>query len=553
MGGATVETDLLAGMEESMRIAGRAHGRRGRGVTTATALAGAVALGGLAACGGGTSPGAGAGAIAKYVPADSPLYFEVSTDLDSAQWTQAMTLAKVFPAYPKLSAKFTKELAEDNLDFARDIKPLLGKSAVIALTNATDLAKGDGDDPSVLAVFDFADEKRADLLALAGKADEPWTKTGSYKGFDLYRVDGDDTGAINSDVLLMATDEAELKRAIDASEGGTDDTMAGSERLQDALASLPDEVMAQGYMDIGQLAKAAGEGNAEAAKTLANAGVGADASLAMSISSEADGVRVKMITRDLGATASKANQEYSPKLLGNVPADAVAYVSLRNLYGIGEEAIAQLSASDPKLKDGLGQAKGALGLVGLSTADLKNLTGGEHAIVVTKGTTAPGVVLALEVADGPGAQKSLDTLRVNGIRLAGAAASGLPPFQQVPLANGVTGWGSKVDPDFGIYYGVDKNLALIGSQPEAIMQVQQPAATLADDPGYQAAIRQMPSKVTGFAWINGQELLGTLDRAGLLKDAPDDVVANLKPLKNLVGWTTGGDRPTAELFLTIAK
>jgi hypothetical protein len=482
------------------------------------------------------------------------MYFEVSTDIDSAQWTQAMTLAKVFPAYPKVSGKLTKELAEDSLDFARDIKPLLGKSAVIALTNAKGFQNTDGDEPSVLGVFDFANEKRADVLALIDKRDDSWEKTGSYKGFDLYRADDDETSAMNGDVLLVANDEAELKRAIDASEGDTDDTMAGSERLRDALASLPDEVMAQGWMNIGQIARAAGAGNAEMAKALADAGVGADASLAMSISSEADGMRVKMITRDLGATASKANEEYSPALLDRVPADAVAYVSLRNLYGIGEEALAQISASDPKVKDGIAQAKGALGLVGLSTADLKNLTGGEHAVVVTKGAEVPGVVLALQVADGARAQGSLDKLRVNGVRLAaGASGAGIPPFEKVPLANGVTGWGSKLDANYGIYYGVDKDLALIGSQPEAITQVQQPAATLADDPGYQAAIRQMPSKVTAFAWINGQELVGTLDRAGLLKDAPPDVVANLKPLKNLVAWSTGGDRPTAELFLTIAK
>jgi hypothetical protein len=61
----------------------------------------------------------------------------------------------------------------------------------------------------------------------------------------------------------------------------------------------------------------------------------------------------------------------------------------------------------------------------------------------------------------------------------------------------------------------------------------------------------MPSKVDSLLWLNGEELLTALDAGGVLKDAPAGVIANLRPLKNLAAWSTGGDKPTFEAFLTI--
>ncbi len=532
-----------------MRSRGSALRARKHTVGVVAAIASAAALGGVAACGGEASSAGGAGAIAKYIPAGSPIYFEVSTDLDGSQWKQALTLAKVFPGYPKAAKAFNDELAKNDLVFDRDLKPLLGKSAVIAISDKSSFT--DGSDPIVIAAVDIPEGKRADMVALAKKGDDAWTPKGTYKGFDLYDVGDGDLGAVNDDVLLVSSDANETKRAIDASEGDTGDTMAGSDKLSDALAELPDEVMAQGYIDVADIVKKVGAKNAEAAKTVMDAGIGPNASVGLSIAAETDGMRLKMVTRDLGETASAANEEYTPTLIKNVPADALGYLSFRNAYAIGEEAISQASASDPKVKEGIGQARGVLGLLGISTGDLKALTSGEHAVVVTNGKDAPGAVLALEVADGAKAQETLDKLRERGLALAGAAAGSIPPFAKVQLANGVTGWASPVSPNVGIVYGVDGKIAYLGTQAEAITQVQQPSAKLVDDAAYQAATRQMPSKVTALAWVNGEQVLSTLDRMGLLRGAPDETIANLRPLRNLVMWSTGGDRPTAEVFVTI--
>jgi hypothetical protein len=352
---------------------------------------------------------------------------------------------------------------------------------------------------------------------------------------------------------VVGTSKALLERAIEAHNAGTGQTMAGSKRLADALAELPDEVLAQGFVDVGAFVQMAGRtGSGAVAKQLADAGVGSDAGIGVSVSAEQDGLRFKAVGIGMRSDAARLEQ-FTPTLVKQVPGDAIAYVGFRNAFGIADQAMKQLaSGKDAQSGKDLAQAELALPLLGVTKDDLKALTSGEHAVVVTKGASQPGVVAALEVADPKRATATLDALRANGPTLLKKAGKPIPPFTAVPLGNGVTGWRSQVSPKTGLVFGVDGNLALIGTQVAAVRQVQSPTSTLADDPAYQAATREMPSKVGGVAWINGEELRRALDNVGALKDAPKDTVANLRPIQSIAAWTsTTGDKPTFEAFITI--
>jgi hypothetical protein len=226
-------------------------------------------------------------------------------------------------------------------------------------------------------------------------------------------------------------------------------------------------------------------------------------------------------------------------------------VGAKNLYAAGERLLKQLSAQNPELKKNLSQVSLAFPLLGINLDDVKGLTSLEHALVVTKGNPTPGAVAALEVADPVRAKATLDQLRKSVPPLLASNGKKIPPFTAVPLANGVSGWQSPIDPRAGVVYGVDGNLALIGTTPQAVKSVQQPGAKLSDDPAFEAATRQIPAKVDSIVWVNGEELLPSLQALGVLKDAPKELVPNLRPVKNLAAWSTGGDTPTFEAFLTI--
>ena len=523
---------------------------RRRALATGVALAAGASLA-FAGCGGSsTKTAAGASDVAGFLPAGSPVYIEASTDLDGSQWTQALALASRFPGYPDLVAKAGKELAAEGVDFNAEIKPLLGDAAAIGIYDVKGL-DAQSPDPKFVGAIDLADGKDAEFISLITSGKDPAKKVGVHDGVDIYADGEDGVLAVVDGKAVIADSKEDVGRAIDAHRGGAAQTMAGSARLAGALAELPDEVVAQGFVDFAELMKTAGDSaNADLAKQLSAAGIGPDASLAFSVSAETDGVRLKGV--GVGFTNAATDAEtFTPKLVSRVPADAIGYVELRNLYGQAEKGLAQL-AGNPDLAKSLTQAKAVLPLLGVTLDDVKSLTSGQHGFIVTKGVPTPAVVAALEVDDPARATKTLDNLRTSvPTLLSSFAKTKIPPFTQVTLGNGVKGWESAISPEAGAVYGVDGGIAYIGTKAEAIRTVQAPAATLADDPAFQAATRQMPAKVTSLIWVNGEGLLTTLDGLGVLKDAPKETIANVRPLKNIAAWSTGGDKPTFEAFLTI--
>src|SRR2546421_5670740 len=82
-----------------------------------------------AACGGSGGGGAGGGEVpagASVAPASAPVFIAINTDFASDQWSKAQTLAAQFPSAPQLLAQLEKRLAQENVDFNRDVKPALG-------------------------------------------------------------------------------------------------------------------------------------------------------------------------------------------------------------------------------------------------------------------------------------------------------------------------------------------------------------------------------------------------------------------------------------------
>lgn len=536
--------------------------RRRRPVAlAATALVGAAIA--VAGCGGDSQSGASAGEVAGYVPSGSPLYMEVTTDLDGPQWTQVDALAQLFPAYPQLRAELDEALRSEDVDFDAEIAPLLGERAALAglalpgvddipgsLDEATpDAAARAADDLEFMAAVEIADGKDADVTALL--TDEGATVAQTHEGVDIY-TDGDEMAAAVADgVLLISDTPAQVVQALEAHAAGGDRTLAGTEKFQDALAKLPADVFGQAYIDLGSIIQQAGQDSPE----LQQLGLGdyQNAVLAASVAAESEGVRVKGVV--LGVPEMPAG-EFSPTLTRNAPADSIAYLGFSDLAGSLTTVLDQLRAGQSG--EAIAQFDALAGqlpaLLGVSVDDLSALTSGEHAIVVTPGRPFPGAALALKVEDGARATQTLDALRVGIPRLIGtfSPATELPAWRQVPLGGGISGWSLPLSPEAGAVYGVDGDLAVIGTSVPAVTSVQAPVSPLADDADFQAAIEGMPDQVTSLAWLDIPQVIATVQQvdAGAIEA---DVLANLRPLKSVSAWTTGGETPTFDVFLRIAE
>ena len=273
--------------------------------------------------------------------------------------------------------------------------------------------------------------------------------------------------------------------------------------------------------------------------------------MAASIAAEPEGARLKGVI--MGAPNDVAT-EFSPTLTETVPADALAYVGFSNLSGTLTQVFQQVQGSlgDEQKRQLEGLSGQLPQLLGVSLDDLSALAEKEHALVVTPGAT-PGAALALQVDDGAKAQETLDKLRVGIPSLVKTFQpdATIPKWQPVPLAGGVQGWRLPLSPKAGVVYGVNGDLAIVGTSVRAVTSVQRPVASLSESAAFQEGTAGMPDDVTSVFWLNLQEGLGALRKAGALKDAPPATLANLRPLKSLAAWTTAGDVPGFEVFVRI--
>jgi hypothetical protein len=545
---------------------------RRRYLAGVAAIAAAAALV-VAGCGDDNTTGAEPGSVASFVPATAPMYVEVSTEFDGAQWTQLKALGKKFPAFPDVEKQFADSLASEGVNFEKDIKPLLGDDAAVAVlqvpktgipsipTSTEGLSLPTPTVPSlneqaVVGALALAPDAEAKVVELIKKDSTVGGKIGDV---EYYKGGGDDTTlvAVTDGALVVASREADLRAALEAHDQGGDRTFAGNEKARDTLAKLPDEVLMQAYLDIGTLVKQS-TGDSAQLKQLETLGLNPDMAVAFSLSAETTGLRIKGVTVGANSELLAASPPFAPSLTANVPGDAVAYVGFSNLTGTAERLIETVGKTNPDVQKQLQAASGQLPVLlgGATLDDLKALGEGEHAVVVTKGTAAPVASILLQVKDGARAKKTLDGLANALPLIASQIRSGtdIPAWEPVTEA-GNEGRQLPLNERFGVVYGVKDGLAVVGTQPSSLGLLNAPATGLAKDADFTAAAAGMPDQVTSLAWVDIKAAVEVADSLGAFKNAGENAQKareNLGPLKSLVMWSTVEDgTPTVEAFLTI--
>jgi hypothetical protein len=538
--------------------------RHGRASIAAVAIAAVAGAGGLAGCAGSGTLSANSGSTkpSDFVPAGSPVYLELQTDTTSAQWRQVQELGMRLPAWGPFLSDLQQRLRAHGLSFERDIKPLLGGHAAIALLSAPRVhvrmaggAKGSraalrGGDARYVAVVQLSDAADAAAAAKVQKA-AGGRLAGQHAGIDEYVLSGDGFAAIDDGVLLVAPNRRDLETAIDAHAAGGSQTLSGNPRFASTIATLPADVFAEAYVNLGELAGSALSAQPMMGPVRSLGGLDR-AAMALSVSAEPQGLRLKGVVT--GAPALDALTSFSPTLASQVPSDAIAYVGFDNLAGTVAKAVGQIEATNPDVKRQLDQVLGQLQpLLGASLDDLKALASGEQALVVTRSGKRADVSVVLQTADHDRTQATLDAIRTHLPALLSLVAPGAsaPAATPVSLANGVTGWKVPLSPTEQVVYGVDGKLALIGTGVDGLKSLQTPMSPLSERVDYRAATRDVPAQVTSLAWVDVPAALDLAEASGAERPADRELVANLRHVKSLVAWSTPGSPPTFEVFLTI--
>ena len=135
--------------------------------------------------------------------------------------------------------------------FNRDIEPWLGGEASVAVTGVTVGGSAGGGSAQFVVYVQSTDDSK---LEAALTRDGTTVKGAQYNGWDTFTSkDGTTFAAVHDGALLVSNSETALHDA-DRRADGKADQLANVQTYKDALAALPKDNIAVGYVDGAQLA-----------------------------------------------------------------------------------------------------------------------------------------------------------------------------------------------------------------------------------------------------------------------------------------------------------
>jgi hypothetical protein len=449
----------------------------------------------LAACGG-SEPGAG-GEAAGFLPADTALYAEIDSSLDSSQWDDVNALLDRFPGSDRLVAELREGLSEEGVT-REQLEAAFGDIVALAVLDAAD-----------------ADETLVGLT----QPDDADALRAAFDEQDLvYREVSGWTAFAQSEAVLDRLD-------------GDGDSLADAGRFVDAWGELPDEALAKVFFDGGAVEEAAGQLGAGAAIPTGSRFETA----VFALRAEDDGVRVE--AKAFGQEQPLPDLTFAEE----VPAGAILFANFHGSQG-GLSGIAELR-SNPLFGAAIEEAERQLGV---TLEDVARLFAGETALYVRPGVLIPEVTLVLEAEDEAQARRTLDRLGEGVGGLFGAGTTRPRTIAGVEATELNLGM-------FSLYYAVFDGRAVVTTLPTGIEDLREDGDRLADDDAF-ADAREAAGGGDVVLFVDLDETVGLVERLAQLgeEEIPPDVRANLEPLRAFVVTAEGGDGETSiDAFLSL--
>ena len=473
----------------------------------------------LAVSGCGANKDAATSGGAEIVPANTSAFVSIDSNLSSDQWQQVDELLRKFPMSSEEIASLRSSFEEDSgLDYEQDVKPALG-------------------DEIDLVWLDFR-EGGSNVVAMTKPKDEAafrrLIEKGNEKGTDTLVFEEQDGWFVLSDT------QQKLDRFSEESASG--EKLADDAVYKDALSELPEEALVHVYVR--------GESLVEPFQDfpgMTPPQLRADQKpefLSAALAAEGSGLRL------VGAGRTEAEpkapiEPFESRFLGDVPADAVAFLTFRG----GEQFEQQLEdmKRDGSLDEGLDELERMLGF---RVESLIDIVSHEVALYVRPGSPIPEVTL---LVDAPDEQEVL--VRVNATLRALTRTLPTQPCQAPPEEAGV--------PVTCIDLGLvqlrtaafdDKVVVTIGQ--DALSELRGDGPRLSDDEDFTSArdAAGLPDETAGFVWVDLEDglplILGLAEVSG--QSVPADIRANLEPLGSFLAWAeTDGRNGSFTAFLQI--
>jgi hypothetical protein len=472
-------------------------------LTLLLALAALLAAG----CGGSDNASAtGSDPAAEALPASAIAYVSVNADLESDQWEQLREHAGRFPDSGRLVDMLLDELADEGVDWERDVEPAIGPEVAIV---AVDL----DDDPEPEPVFVTQPDDEAKLDALLDRA-QAHDETAVRKEIEGWQV------------------VAETAAQLDAFERELDEgRLSDDDEFTSAVGELPDEALLKLYVDgeaVTQAAREAGGPSEVPGLGRLHAIVGAAEAVDEGLKFEGS----------YEASGGEAVRSYTPTLLDRVPSGVLAVASFNGasnqLAQVGE--LEGLDAFLPKIEQALG----------VTLEDLGRLFAGEGVVYVRQAVLLPEVTMLVRVEDADDARRTLD-------RLAEKLAEAVDTRTGETTLEGSPAGFVEIQ-GFRVTYSVAGGIVTITSARNLV--VPEDGERLEDDPEFSEAKEAsgLGDETAGFLYVNLQEAITLIQGfAGVSgEEVPPELARNLEPLRTFVSHAgREGDRVEFAALLTV--
>lgn len=523
----------------------------GGGVVVALAVV-AVVVVLLASGGGSTPPVTGA---ARLVPADALAYVHVSTDSRREGVQSALKLVDRFPSLPRVRDSLVQRLSAlgAGVSFSRDVRPWLGKDAALALLNTRSQTAGS------LLVVGVAN--RAKAQAFLHRVGGPAAST-TYQGVQITNYNNVAAAFVGR--YLVIAPVASIRAAVDV-HAGRAPSLARAPAFRRAESGLPAGRALDAYASPDGVARVlAPQGGAlGAAGALLDQPGLQGVAVALSATSTGADLLIHSVLdpkrlRALGVTRTRP---FSSRLLGAVPANAMAYIGLTRL----DRAAGRL------LQAGLaGGGAGAriTALLERAQRDLQRRTGvnlrrdvlplfqGEVALWLAPATPAPVLTLISATRDEQATRAAFAGLQVPLARLLApptASAPTVPAWQERDLGDKVQAFQLQLAPGIQLDYAVFDGKLVLSTQLAGVRAVKDAKKRLSDAGSFQATLGSRPDQVTSLVFLDFSQLLALGERTGLSDSRAYLAVRDdLRKVKAVGAAATGsGDESTTKVSLQI--
>jgi hypothetical protein len=387
-----------------------AHTRRGRGLLVAVIAVAVLVLGGGAAAAFLLMRGASE-QLVGLVPEQADVFATAYLDPSAGQKMNVLALADKFPKLgegadveTQVNGLLDQALAGSGLTH-QDVTPWLGSQIGLSVELGADGA------PHAAALISTSDPDASHAAMVKATKDQDM-RSSDYDGVEV-SVTSDGTGAyaIVDDVLVVASDETTVKRAIDTAHG-TLASLGDSQTYVDTLAGLPDGKLGIAFVNVRGLVDQFGSDTAAAAALGAGglAELNAVQSIGMSVSAQSDGIAIDLTTTYDSAKLTaeqRANltaADHDNTSMAFVPADAFAVVG-------AEHADTSLRAVLDSIEQQTPDASSAIDQAGIR--DFIAAMNGDIAVEVGPGTDGPvSGAFVIGTDDASAMQSFLDNIGV---------------------------------------------------------------------------------------------------------------------------------------------